>query len=900
MTDDPDQIPQTPVKPARRSLLDRISIVWVIPATALVIALAIAWHNLQNRGAVIEIAFTNAAGIVADQTELRFREVSVGVVEEVTFAPGLDSVVAHVRLDKEVEPYVDSEAVFWVVQPEVSARGITGLNTVLSGVYIEGSWDGEPRGLHRKFTGENYRPIARPDMKGKRIVLGSTTGKGLKEGTPILYKGLEVGRIGRPQLSPDGVTITAEAFIEAPHDQLLSTRSRFWDSSGFSFNLGAGGAEVSVESLSALISGGISFETVVSGGAPVEDDQEFSVFASQDDARTSLFENQGKGGPKIEVAVVFEENVTGLVVGAPVTLRGLEIGEVVGLTGKVDEAQFGDDRVRLVVVLALEPEQLQLGPDANGPEAILDFFQEAVEDGWRARLARASLLTGGLKIEFVQIPDADPASFARDADPYPILPSVPAEIEGVGASAEGLLSRVSELPIEDLLNSVVDLAQNAAALVSSDEIQSLPAEIKGAVTDIREVIGSEQILQLPDRLGAIGDEIVAVLEDLRAREGVAKLVAAVEDAGEAAQSIATAAEGVPALIERVESVAAKAEALDLEALLGQATGLVESAQAIIGTDAARALPDSLNTALGGLDSAVQEATDLLADLNEADAAARLSEAVAAAGEAASEISSAAEGVPALVERVEAVAAKAEALDLETALGRATGLLEDAQAVIGTEAARGLPARLSNSLAELDGAVAEATTLLASVNEGDPAAELNRALAAAGDAATKVNEAVEGVPALVERIDAVAAQAQQMDLDALSAQLSALLESADALIDTEAARALPASLNGALEQVRAAVAELRAGGTVENVNATLVSAREAAGAVADVSNDLPQLVRETEAVLRQAEQALVVFSDSGTLNREARDSLREVSRAAEAVRSLARTLERKPNALITGR
>lgn len=795
-----DEIPPTPVKPAKRSLLDRVSIVWIIPIVALAIALGIAWNSLQNRGAVIEIAFADASGIVAEQTQLRYREVSVGVVEEVTFTEDLSAVVAHVRLDKEVEPYVDDGSVFWVVQPEVSTRGISGLSTVLSGVYIEGSWDGEPGGLERHFTGLEQRPVSRPDEQGRRIVLTTNTGKGLSEGTPILYKGLEVGRVGRPQLSADGVTITAEAFVEAPHDQLITSRSRFWDTSGFSFNLGAGGASVDVESIAALISGGITFETVVSGGAPISDGARFAVFANQDDARTSLFDGTTADGGTLEIAMVFEENVNGLTVGAPVTLRGLQIGEVVGLTGRVDPEQFGDDRVRLVVVLAIELEQLQLGQDATEDEDVLDFFEQAVAEGWRARLTKASLLTGGLKIEMLQMPDAAPATFMRDAVPYPIFPSVEADISGVAASAEGLLKRVNELPVEELLQSVTTFMENAAALVSSDDIQSLPAEVRGVVTDVREVLGSDDLKELPARLNGIADQTIAMLEDLEAREGVAKLIDAVDNASAAAASVSEAVKDVPALLQRIESVAAKAEALDLEALLAQATGLVENANGILGTEAAKALPAQLTQALGEVEKAVTEATSMIAEFNEADAAAQLNEAIAAAGRAADGVSAAVEGVPALVEQIEAVAAKAEA----------------------------------------------------------------------------------------------------MELDALVNEVTSLVESAEALIGTDAARALPQSLNAALDELGAALAELREGGTVENVNATLASARAAASSVAQVTDDLPGLVQQTEEVLREAELALAGLSDTGALNRDAREALRQVSRAAESVRSLARMLERKPNALVTGK
>src|SRR6056297_3221328 len=166
MTDRPD-IPQTPTVSARRSLWDRVSIVWLVPIGALVIALGVAWQTWSDRGPLITISFSSASDVSANQTELKFRDVTVGVVENVGFTEDLRRVEVQVRLDKEVAPYVDDRALFWVVQPEVSAQGISGLSTVLGGVYIEGSWDAEPGGTALEFRGLDSPPVARPDQEGR-------------------------------------------------------------------------------------------------------------------------------------------------------------------------------------------------------------------------------------------------------------------------------------------------------------------------------------------------------------------------------------------------------------------------------------------------------------------------------------------------------------------------------------------------------------------------------------------------------------------------------------------------------------------------------------------------------------------------------------------------------------
>ena len=127
-----------------------------------------------------------------------------------------------------------------------------------------------------------------------------------------------------------------------------------------------------------------------------------------------------------------------------------------------------------------------------------------------------------------------------------------------------------------------------------------------------------------------------------------------------------------------------------------------------------------------------------------------------------------------------------------------------------------------------------------------------------------------------------------------------LEGADRLIDTPDARALPASLTGALEEARQALAELRAGGVVENANATLASARDAASAVEQAAESLPELSDRIEGLVAEAESLIAGYGSQSSFGRETLSSLREVRAAAEALSKLARAIERNPNSLLFGR
>ena len=288
----------------------------------------------------------------AGNTELRFRDVRVGLVEEVTFAEGLGKVLVKVRIDKNVAPYVDDDAQFWVVRPQVTTQGVSGLGTVLSGVYIEGLWDDQPGETVTRFDGLPDAPLERVGQSGLRLTMRASDGAALTENTPILYRGVQVGRVGKPVISEDGTTSEADAVIFSPHDRLIdSTRHGSGTRRAFRCRSGPAGASVNFSSIASLVSGGITFDTMLSGGTPAEPGAQFTVYAEEDAARASVF--SGDDAATLTLSVLFDGNVAGLSAGAPVELNGLRIGEVEALGGMVDaRTTTGDSRVRLAVTLS--------------------------------------------------------------------------------------------------------------------------------------------------------------------------------------------------------------------------------------------------------------------------------------------------------------------------------------------------------------------------------------------------------------------------------------------------------------------------------------------------------------------------------------------------------------------
>lgn len=527
----------TPAAETRR----RPSLVWLMPILAVAVAGYVVYRTLAEQGPLVTVVFPEAAGIRAETTELRIRDLRVGIVEEVGFTEDMRAVEARVRVDKSVAPFVDADAEFWLVEPQVSARGVAGLGTLLSGVYIAASWDGEAGAPADRFTALASPPLTTFGEVGTRVVLRARAGGQLAPGAPVLLSGIEVGRVGQPVLSDTGATVTMDAFIEAPHSERLTTNSRFWNASGISVNVGTGGLSLQVESLAALIEGGVNVATPVAGGEPIADGAVFEVFANEAAARADAFEADADA--PVLASALLDADVSGLGVGTVVRFRGVEAGEVADITG-LAPPQGEDGPVRLRVDMDLSPRRIGLRPGLDDAE-VRSALAARVERGLRVRVASEGLFGQTVVLELVNLGDEapnSPAALDSGPDGRLLLPTAPPAVSDGGDGVEGLVARVANLPIEDLLRSatealqgVTDVTAEAQRVLAADGVDRIPATLDDTLAEVRALVAGIReggaIESLNDALqsveGTLGsvDEAAQSLPALAARlsEAVAGL-----------------------------------------------------------------------------------------------------------------------------------------------------------------------------------------------------------------------------------------------------------------------------------------------------------------------------------------------------------------------------------------
>jgi paraquat-inducible protein B len=229
-----------------------IAWVWLVPAIAAGVVLYLSTHYLFDRGPRISITFEDAEGLEAGHTPIRYKSVQVGTVEDISLSPDLSKVVVGARMQRKIGNRLNDKTSFWVVKPRFSAGGVSGLSTLVSGYYI--AMEPGPGKPANRFEGLNEPPVVQADVPGTNFILDAEQLGSLSQGSPVSYRGFQIGQVLGSSLTGDGTTAQIFIFIRSPYDKLVRPNSRFWNASGIQITAGAAGFKADVASLQSLVS----------------------------------------------------------------------------------------------------------------------------------------------------------------------------------------------------------------------------------------------------------------------------------------------------------------------------------------------------------------------------------------------------------------------------------------------------------------------------------------------------------------------------------------------------------------------------------------------------------------------------------------------------------------------
>ncbi|MDD4348512.1 MAG: MlaD family protein [Opitutales bacterium] len=465
----------------------RLSLVWIFPVLALLLAGWMLLHKELQKGPLITIHLETAEGIIAGKTQVQVRSVPIGTVTDVELGEDYKGVIVKARIGKAYTDLLAEDSRLWIVKPRIGRGGISGLGTILSGSYIE-FVPGESQVHRYEFQGMSTPPIQNDD--GHSIVsLESESAFTLNVGDPVLFRGFEAGRIINTGFDPTRLRFTYSLSLQPQFTGLITINTRFWMTHAVDMSLDSKGVSLRLASLESLLNGGISFDILKprEESNPVAQDHRFKLYESYDAMIRQPYQFAAR------YLLMFDNSVRGLNVGSPVEYRGLQIGSVEEISiSYIEERVFRPaEAIPIPVLIRIDPGRFPYGDTQEGLQKLMDDIKLRVEAGMRARLSIGSLLTGGLYIDFNYFENADPVHGIDKVAGYPVIPTLGSSAGEIEDRVLSILKSIDQLPLGETFSEVQ---------TSLDQLQSIGESLRNLITGLEPALSETATTELIEAL----------------------------------------------------------------------------------------------------------------------------------------------------------------------------------------------------------------------------------------------------------------------------------------------------------------------------------------------------------------------------------------------------------------
>ena len=472
-----DDVPEAVAVPRRRF---GFQWVWLLPLVAAIVGGWLAVRAILADGPTITIEFKTAEGLEPGRTRIKYKDVDVGLVKNVTLGKDRAGVVVTAEMSKAAEGLLVEDTRFWVVRARISAGTVSGIGTLLSGSYI-GMDPGKSTEEKREFAGLETPPVITTGLTGRQFVLRAQDIGSLDVGSPVFYRRLEAGRVIAYDLDKEGSVVVIRIFVNAPYDQYVTANARFWHASGIDVVLDANGLKFNTQSLASVVVGGLAFQ------AP---DDEPPQPPAVENTTFNLFNDRAQAmSPPITMreryVLLFQESVRGLGIGAPVDFRGLTVGEVKSIGPHFDRAKREySSRVEIDFFPEnLFRERVRTGDLAGAGTPTL---ARLVEHGLRAQLRSANLLTGQVYVALDFVRDSRKVAMDTAQQP-PRIPTIPGSTQELQATISSIAKKLDSVPYQEIGMDLRRTLQISAATLERIDREITP-QAREAMTEARKAM----------------------------------------------------------------------------------------------------------------------------------------------------------------------------------------------------------------------------------------------------------------------------------------------------------------------------------------------------------------------------------------------------------------------------
>ncbi|WP_194435033.1 PqiB family protein [Vibrio fluminensis] len=313
-----------------------ISPLWILPILTMVLAGWLVFKAVHDAGQRVKIQFSDAQGLIAGRTTIRYQGLEVGMVRDIILSENLESIYVEADIYPEATKLLSDTTRFWMVKPTASLSGISGLDALVSGNYIAIQPGAESDEIKTTFVALDRAPVDLLANQGLSITLKSRDLGGISIGSQILYRKIPIGEVYNYQLDKQSKNVIIQASIQDEYRDIINSESRFWNVSGIGANVGFSGVDIRLESLTALIGGSIAVDSP-GRGEPVKQNAQFKLYP---DLKTA-----GRG---ISIKITLPDDNKISPSGAPIMYRGIQIGQITDL-------ELNKQREHIIASAAIEP-----------------------------------------------------------------------------------------------------------------------------------------------------------------------------------------------------------------------------------------------------------------------------------------------------------------------------------------------------------------------------------------------------------------------------------------------------------------------------------------------------------------------------------------------------------------
>lgn len=250
-----DQIPTARVSAKQNA---NISAAWIVPILAAIVGVVLLLQWMHARGPLVTITFEDTQGLTID-APIMYRGAIVGRVENVQLSADTSRVIVSARLHATSQELAREGTRWWIVHPEVSFEGITGLDTLISPRYLTLSvGTGKPS---LSFAGVATSVMAQEQMSGTKFTIITDSISGITQSTPVYYRGIIVGAVSNIQFAPNAIAVLIDVVVKNEFANLIRTNTKFWSVSGLDLDVGFTGVSMNIGPVTSLLKGGIQFAT---------------------------------------------------------------------------------------------------------------------------------------------------------------------------------------------------------------------------------------------------------------------------------------------------------------------------------------------------------------------------------------------------------------------------------------------------------------------------------------------------------------------------------------------------------------------------------------------------------------------------------------------------------------